>query len=274
MTPLAALVLALLLPGFTPLQAGAGGGQVLSGVFPGTSGRGTSTSRPVSARTQRIPSSTSCTGCRARREFLDGTQLPEWADAQISAGSIRPFIGVLPAAGSTTATTANGPAPGRPPSSSRVVPCRRPSADDPGTLGPGAGRAVGGRLRRDRHRPAEPARLRSARVVERVLRAAPRWPVQSTRIPATLTANDPAFLAGLAPGALRRLGTRFFVSSGPAHSHWFRADPALRARVDVARTRLAPAARLLGTRGVARPAGRRIGMGAPAVGAVVEVPAA
>ncbi len=45
---------------------------------------------------------------------------------------------------------------------------------------------------------------------------------------ATLTANDPAFLARARAGALRRLGTRFFVSSGPAHSHWFRPAQTVR----------------------------------------------
>jgi enterochelin esterase-like enzyme len=40
---------------------------------------------------------------------------------------------------------------------------------------------------------------------------------------ATLRANDPVELARAEAPALRRYGTRFFLSTGPSHSHWFRA---------------------------------------------------
>jgi len=37
-----------------------------------------------------------------------------------------------------------------------------------------------------------------------------------------LAANDPSLLIRREEPALRVLGVRFFLSSGPAHSHWFR----------------------------------------------------
>ena len=36
-----------------------------------------------------------------------------------------------------------------------------------------------------------------------------------------LAANDPTLLVAETP-LLHRLGTRFFVGSGPSHSHWFK----------------------------------------------------
>ena len=38
---------------------------------------------------------------------------------------------------------------------------------------------------------------------------------------AELAANDPALLATARAPELRRLGVRFFIGSGPSHSHWF-----------------------------------------------------
>jgi hypothetical protein len=38
---------------------------------------------------------------------------------------------------------------------------------------------------------------------------------------ATLDANDPTLLARGDAAALRRDGMRFFLSTGPGHSHWF-----------------------------------------------------
>jgi S-formylglutathione hydrolase FrmB len=40
---------------------------------------------------------------------------------------------------------------------------------------------------------------------------------------AQLAANDPSQLAVSEQPLLARSGTRFFVSSGPSHSHWFRS---------------------------------------------------
>ena len=37
-----------------------------------------------------------------------------------------------------------------------------------------------------------------------------------------LAANDPTLLARSQAAVLRQDGVRFFLSTGPAHSHWFR----------------------------------------------------
>jgi hypothetical protein len=97
---LAALVAAAVLPGFTPFAAGPDGGQVLRGTFPGGGRPGfvylppgfdASVRYPVIYLLHGMPGSPS--------EYLDGTQLAEFADDGISAGRLRPFIAILPAAG-------------------------------------------------------------------------------------------------------------------------------------------------------------------------------
>jgi hypothetical protein len=45
--------------------------------------------------------------------------------------------------------------------------------------------------------------------------------------PAELAANDPALLAAEQAPALRALGTRVFVGSGPNHSHWFKEQESI-----------------------------------------------
>jgi enterochelin esterase-like enzyme len=45
--------------------------------------------------------------------------------------------------------------------------------------------------------------------------------------PAVLSANDPARLAPVLAPALRRDRIRFFLSTGPGHSHWFKPKQTL-----------------------------------------------
>ena len=101
MGTLAALAAAAsLLPGFSPSAAGPAGGTVLTGVYPGTQRAGyvylppgfsDATRYPVVYLLHGMPGSPS--------EYLAGTDLARWADEQVAAGSVRPFIAVLPAAG-------------------------------------------------------------------------------------------------------------------------------------------------------------------------------
>jgi hypothetical protein len=44
---------------------------------------------------------------------------------------------------------------------------------------------------------------------------------------AELAANDPTRLVGAEARLLRQLGTRFFLGSGPTHSHWFKEEATL-----------------------------------------------
>jgi len=227
--PLAALVLALLLPGFTPLQAGTGGGRVLAGVFPGTSRTGyvylppgftTARRYPVVYLLHGMPGSPS--------EFLDGTQLPEWADEQISAGSIRPFIGVLPAAGVDHRYNGEWAGPWETALVSRIVPwvdARLPTIPArSGRVLAGLSAGGFGAIDIGLRNPRVFGTLESWSGYFAPLHDGPFKHVDR----ATLAANDPTVLALARAGALRALGTRFFVSSGPAHSHWFRPAQTVR----------------------------------------------
>ena len=246
MAPLAALVLALLLPGFTPLPADPGGGQVLAGVFPGTTRTGyvylppgftTARRYPVVYLLHGMPGSPS--------EYLDGTQLPEWADAQISAGSIRPFIGVLPAAGTDHRYNGEWAGPWETAVVSRIVPwvdAQLPT-DPERSQRVLAGLSAGGFGAMD-------IGLRSPRIFGTL----ESWSGYFTPLHdgpfkhadrATLAANDPMLLARARAPALRASGTRFFVSSGPAHSHWFRPAQTVRFAAELRALRLAPQLQLV-----------------------------
>src|SRR5689334_6621098 len=102
MSVLAALVSALALPGFTHVASEPAGGMLLSGTFPGTERPGFVYLPPGFAPTRRYPVVYLLHGLPGSpSEYVDGTQLGLFADAQIAAGALRPFIAVLPAAGAT-----------------------------------------------------------------------------------------------------------------------------------------------------------------------------
>jgi len=225
MAPLAALVVSLLLPGFTPLPAGggAGAGQVLAGVLPGTSRTGyvylppgftTARRYPVVYLLHGMPGSPS--------EFLDGTQLPEWADAQIGAGSIRPFIGILPAAGPDHHYNGEWAGPWETALVDHVVPwvdgtlptIRSRDARTLAGLSAGGFGAVDIALR-------NPGLFGTVESWSGYFTPLHDGPFKGAS-KATLAANDPVLLARGDAARLRALGTRFFLSTGPFHSHWFR----------------------------------------------------
>src|SRR5438270_2055558 len=100
MTMLAALATALLLPGFSPVAAGPAGGQVLEGTFPGTQRPGYVYLPPGFNPATRYPVVYLLHGMRGSpSEYIEGTQLPAFADTEIASGGLRPFIAVMPAAG-------------------------------------------------------------------------------------------------------------------------------------------------------------------------------
>jgi len=59
-----------------------------------------------------------------------------------------------------------------------------------------------------------------------------------------LAANDPRLTVALDRTALAQAGTRFFLSSGPAHSHWFRPSETVAFAGEVRRLGLAETLRL------------------------------
>ena len=96
----AAILTALILPGFTQVQTGPHGGRVLSGVFPGEMRSGLVYLPPGFSTSQRYPVVYLLHGMPGSpSEYPDGTGLVNFADDAIASGSLRPFIGVLPAAG-------------------------------------------------------------------------------------------------------------------------------------------------------------------------------
>jgi enterochelin esterase-like enzyme len=96
----AALAAAILLPGFSPLAATPGGGQVLTGTFPGTARPGLVYLPPSFDLRAHYPVVYLLHGMPGSpTEYTDGTELGAFADDAIAGGRIRPFIGVMPAAG-------------------------------------------------------------------------------------------------------------------------------------------------------------------------------
>jgi S-formylglutathione hydrolase FrmB len=61
-----------------------------------------------------------------------------------------------------------------------------------------------------------------------------------------LAANDPRRIVAAEGPALQRLGTRFFLSSGPAHSHWFRPSETITFASELGRLGLTATLRLYG----------------------------
>ena len=171
---LAALATALLLPGFTPVTPGPAGGQVLKGVLPrDRHGPATSISLRASTSAKRYPVVYLLHGIRGSpAEYIDATELPAFADTEIAAGRLRPFIAVLPAAGTTPKYDGEwaGLWEQRARRRHRPVDRRAPSdaADRSGTRDR---RPLRRRVRRGRHRAAPPDALRDDRVVERLLQA-------------------------------------------------------------------------------------------------------
>jgi enterochelin esterase-like enzyme len=220
---LAALVAAAFLPGFTPFAVGPEGGQVLRGTFPGAERPGfvylppgfdAGARYPVVYLLHGMPGSPS--------EYLDGTQLAEFADAGISAGRLRPFIAILPAAGPYRGYNGEWAGPLESELVKRIVPwvdavlptvATRRARVIAGLSAGGFG-AVDIGIRN----VGLFGSIESWSGYFRPLRDGPFKDASRTE----LAANDPRRIVRLDKRALARTGTRFFLSSGPAHSHWFK----------------------------------------------------
>jgi S-formylglutathione hydrolase FrmB len=221
MAVLAALVASAFLPGFTPVAAGPDGGQVWTGTFPGAARAGfvylppgfePAVRYPVVYLLHGMPGSPS--------EYLDGTDLAAFADEGIASGSLRPFIAVAPAAGSSRAYNGEWAGPWETELVQRIVPWVDASLP---TIATREGRVIAG-LSAGGYGAADIG-IRNASVfgaIEswsgyfRPLHDGPFKDASRT----VLAANDPQELVRHNDRTLAR--TRFFVSSGPFHSHWFR----------------------------------------------------
>jgi enterochelin esterase-like enzyme len=220
----AVLAVAALLPGFSPVAAGPAGGQILRGTFPGTVRPGFVYLPPHFDPAQRYPVVYLLHGMPGSpEEYVDGTQLGAFADTGIANGGLRPFIAVVPAAG--TGRDYNGEWAGQ---------WERAVVD----LVPWV----------DAHLPTVPSR--AARVLAglsaggfgamdiglrhlELFGTIESWsgyfdPLHdgpfkdATR--ADLAEHDPTALVRGERRLLARYPTRFYLSTGPLHSHW--AKPA------------------------------------------------
>jgi enterochelin esterase-like enzyme len=236
---LAALVTAVLLPGFSPAAPDPGGGQLLAGTFPGTARPGYVYLPPGFDPADRYPVVYLLHGMPGDpSEYVDAVQLEQFADAGIAAGTLRPFVAVIPAAGPRPRYNGEWAGPWETALVDRIVPwvdahlptIAAPSGRVLGGLSAGGFGAVNIALRH----PDVFGTVESWSGYFQPLHDGPFK--HATR--ATLAANDPTLLARTDAPWLRRDGTRFFLSTGPFHSHWFTPQETLAFAAELERLRL------------------------------------
>ena len=219
MQVLAAVASLFLLPGFTHAADEPNGGQLLGGRFPGTPRAGyvylppgfdSGTRYPVVYLLHGLPGSPS--------EYVNGTQLGEFADAQIAAGAIRPFVAIIPAAGTTPHYNGEWAGPWESEIVNAVVPWvdrNLPTIPTPGGriiagLSAGGFGAIDIGLR-------HPDVFGTAESWSGYFHPLPDGPFRHAG-GQILEANDPVALARIEAPQLRASGFRAFVSTGPYHS--------------------------------------------------------
>jgi enterochelin esterase-like enzyme len=220
---LAATLSALVLPGFNPVSTGPAGGQFFSGRFPDTTRPGYVYLPPGFDPSRRyrvvyllhgLPGSPS--------EYLHGAQFPEFADPAIADGTIRSFIGIIPAAGANAHYDGEWAGPWETALVDGVVPWV--DAHLP-TIASGPGRIIAG-LSAGGFGAIDIA-LRHPDLFS----VAESWSGYFTPLldgpfthasKATLAANSPIVLVRKEASSLRASGLRFLVSTGPGHSHLFK----------------------------------------------------
>jgi len=217
----AAIATALLLPGFSTVTPGPAGGQVLEGTFPGTERPGYVYLPPGFTEAVRYPVVYLLHGMRGSpEEYIAATQLPTFADTEIAAGRLRPFIAVLPAAGPNNEYDGEWAGQWERALVDRIVPWidgrlpTRPNAAGRVIAGLSAGGfgAVDIALR-------HPSLFGTIESWSGYFTPVLDGPFKhATRM--VLAAHDPTRLVREEQPILARAKTRFFVSTGPPHSRW------------------------------------------------------
>lgn len=239
--------------GFAFVAAGPSGGAVYRGIFPSQTAPGplrpgfvyvppgydTHPQRryPVVYLLHGMPGDPS--------EYVDALDVAGTGDRLVSTGAARPFVAVMPAAGTSAGYNGEWAGPWETYLVHDVVPWV------------------------DRHLRTRPTR--TARTLAGLSAGGYgaadvglRWPQLFGRIEAwsayfhplrdgpfahadrgVLLANDPFRLALRRARQLQRLGTRFFVSSGPSHSHWFTERQTVDFAAELRRVRLPTTTMLL-----------------------------
>lgn len=224
MSSLVSLIAAVsLLPGFSPYASGPAGGSVQTGVLPGEQRPGFVYLPPGFTRSQRYPVVYLLHGMPGTpTEYLLGTDLANWADTQISDGALAPFIAVLPAAGPDPKY--NGEWAGRvaAPLVQEIVPwidAQLPTvAARQGRVIAGLSAGGFGAVDIGLRHPDLFGKIEAWSAYFSPLRDGPFKHARRS----ILAANDPTRLAPALAATLRRDHTRFFLSTGPGHSHWFK----------------------------------------------------
>jgi enterochelin esterase-like enzyme len=216
---LAIAATALALPGFSHLTSGPAGGQVLTGTIPGTPRAACIYLPPHVELARRYPVVYLLHGLPGSpNEYVFGTQIGQFADGGIAAGRLRPFIAVMPPAGTTAAYGGEWAGRWEKELVDVVVPwvdSHLPAIDSAN------GRVIAG-LSAGGFGAMDIA-LRNPRIFG----TAESWsgyfePLHDGPFAHAsaddLAANDPVLLARTEGAQLRARGVRFFVSTGPYHS--------------------------------------------------------
>jgi enterochelin esterase-like enzyme len=219
----AALISSIALAGFTPVAAGPAGGTILKGTMPGTLRAGYVYLPPGFSRSTRYPVVYLLHGMPGSpSEYLDGTDLANFVDPEIESGTLRPFIAVIPAAGpgekyngewagqwenglvNDTVPWVDASLPTIPSPSGRVI----------AGLSAGGYGAIDIALRHpNTFGAAESWSGYFTPLLDGPFKGATRQ---------VLAAHDPTQLVRSEQRLLKARQTRFFISSGPSHSHWFK----------------------------------------------------
>ena len=221
------------LPGFTVMERGPEGGMLLRGVYPDP--RAPQPLRvgylylpPGFQAGQRYPVLYLLHGMPGDpTEYVTSLELATVADTMIATHAAEPFIAVLPAAGTHDGYNGEWAGPWESYLVDGVVPWI--DANLPTIAGP-AGRTIAG-LSAGGYGAVDIG-LRSPALFGRI----ESWSGYFTPLhdgpfkgadAATLAANDPTRLIGAEARLLKQLRTRFFLGSGPTHSHWFKEQATL-----------------------------------------------
>ena len=220
-------------PGFTQVAVGPHGGVLLSGVFPDRSApqplrRGYLYLPPGLAAGTRYPVVYLLHGMPGDPdEYVDSLRLADVADTLISGGAVKPFVAVLPAAGSSPHYDGEWAGPWETYLVDGVVPWV--DAHLP-TIATASGRTLAGlsaggygAIDIGLRNPQLFGRLESWSGYFHPLHDGPFEHADG----ATLRANDPVAIVRGSAALVRALGIRFFLGTGPSHSHWFKAQETL-----------------------------------------------
>ncbi len=214
--------------GFERTATGPNGGALYRGTFPSATAPGplrpgyvylppgfsTSSRYPVVYLLHGMPGDPS--------EYVSALQIAILADRLISTARIRPFIAVIPAAGTDGRYNGEWAGPWDRYLVHDVVPwvdANLPTiADRSGRTLAGLSAGGFGAMDIGLRSPLVFGAMESWSGYFQPLRDGPFKHAD----PRVLAANDPTLLVAEKTLLLHRLGTRFFVGSGPSHSHWFK----------------------------------------------------